>query len=37
MDKEGDYNALDCKGFIEINAIRLKAQALLKLKTKKHI
>jgi argininosuccinate synthase len=34
MDVEGNYNALDCKGFIKINAIRLKAHHIV-LKNKK--
>ena len=29
MDVEGGYNAIDCKGFININAIRLKAHPLV--------
>ncbi len=34
MDVEGNYNAVDCKGFIKINAIRLKAHNIV-LKNKK--
>ncbi|MBN2600570.1 MAG: argininosuccinate synthase [Candidatus Marinimicrobia bacterium] len=29
MDVEGNYNAVDCKGFIKINAIRLKAHNIV--------
>ncbi|MDO9548878.1 MAG: argininosuccinate synthase [Candidatus Marinimicrobia bacterium] len=29
MDVEGGYNAVDCKGFIKINAIRLKAHHIV--------
>lgn len=29
MDVEGNYNAVDCKGFIKINAIRLKAHHIV--------
>jgi len=29
MDVEGNYNAVDCKGFIRINAIRLKAHQIV--------
>lgn len=29
MDIEGGYNAVDCKGFIQINAIRLKAHNIV--------
>jgi argininosuccinate synthase len=33
MDIEGGYNAVDCKGFININAMRLKAHNLVLKKT----
>jgi len=34
MDVEGGYNSIDCKGFININGIRLKAHNLVLRKSK---
>ena len=32
MDKAGGYHPIDCKGFININAIRLMASSMRKMK-----